>query len=133
MNGASPDLSSEKREIAENNKKIANGVKAVMSGMDIPELREEIDKLRTRNSELEEVIKIATSSKYATVDEAALVEMFRNAADTIDEEPDRAIRNHITKIYAAVDGSYTVNVGVHTVGSPGAAYIVCATFIYNAA
>jgi hypothetical protein len=36
--------------------KVAKGVKAVMSGMNIPELQDEIDRLRTRKGELENAI-----------------------------------------------------------------------------
>jgi site-specific DNA recombinase len=56
FNFAVPNCSKERSELADTEKKIANGVKAVLSGMDVPELQTEIDRLRARKGELEDII-----------------------------------------------------------------------------
>lgn len=45
------------KELAEIERKIHNGVKAMLNGMDIAEMKEEINRLKMRKIELEEMIK----------------------------------------------------------------------------
>ena len=120
VNGASPDLSAEKAELAQINTQIANGVKAVLSGLVIPELEAELDRLRVRKSELEDII-ARRSSTSRKVDPAAIAKLFQASAADIDspEKLPEIIRQHVTKIYAHADGTYTVCVGVHTSGCGG--------------
>ena len=117
MNSASPDLSHEKQELLNINTQIQNGMKAVLTGLDIPELRDEIDRLRLRKGELEDII-AASKTGRGKVDPQWVVDKFRNALDTLDTNPQAAIRDHITKIYARADGSCTVNMGVHLMAPP---------------
>lgn len=56
VNIASADLSAERRELREIETKINNGVNAILSGIDIPELSYELDRLRVRKSELDDII-----------------------------------------------------------------------------
>ncbi|WP_082674912.1 recombinase family protein [Christensenella hongkongensis] len=116
VNGASPDLTAEKCELAEISKQISNGLKAVLAGMDVPELKTEIDKLRTRKSELEDILSAAEVTGGAKINEDAIIAILRHAADTIDADPRNAIINCATKIYADIDGSCSVNIGVHIGG-----------------
>ena len=46
VNGSTPDLRTERAELANINAQINNGLKAILSGMDIPELQDEMGKLR---------------------------------------------------------------------------------------
>ena len=117
VNGASENLTSERAELADVKAKIANGVKAVLSGMDIPELQDEIDRLRVRQSELEDIIAKAESDRPA-IDPAAVEAMLREDAERIEgtltqQELAQVLRQYVTKIYAHMDGSCSVNVGVH--------------------
>jgi hypothetical protein len=115
VNAASVDLSREKKEVAEITTKIANGVKAMMNfseGFAFPELEEEISALRIRKSELEDII-ARNSVNTKKLDAKRLVEFFRLSAASMEENPREVVRQHITKIYAHADGSFTVNVGVH--------------------
>ena len=129
VNGASPDLSAERSELAQINTQIANGVKAVLSGLAIPELEAELDRLRVRKSELEDIIARRTSSR-PEVDPAAIVKLFQESAASIDrtENLPTIIRQHVSKIFAHADGTFTVCVGVHLNGCGGMQYIVCKTF-----
>ena len=118
VNNAAPDLSKEKRELAEINRQIANGVKAVMNGLEIPELQDEIDRQRVRKSELEDIIARNTAN-HKKIDPAKVEELFHTSMENWDTDIKNIIRYHVTKIYAHVDGSYTVNIGVHINGCGG--------------
>lgn len=114
INNAGPTLLREKAELAEVTKKINNGVKAILSGAEFPELEEEIHRLRTRKSELEDIISVNTSDR-PQVDPAAIVKLFQDSIASWNEENiPNIIKYHITKIYAHSDGSYEVEIGVHT-------------------
>ena len=119
VNNASPNLSSEKAELADITSKINSGLRAVMSGMDFPELRDEIDRLRVRKSELEDMI-AANERENKKVDPKAIVKLFEESVENWNDEniPD-IVKYHIAKIYAHTDGTITVNVGVHIVGCGG--------------
>lgn len=118
INNASPDLSKEKKELAEITMQINNGMKAILKGIDFPELEDEISRLRVRKSELEDIIARNESNKRK-VDKNKIVELFRNSIENWDVDLKNIIKYHITKIYANIDGSYTVNVGVHINGCGG--------------
>lgn len=63
FNSTSQECAKEKRELAEIQKKISNGVTAVMNGIDIPELNEEIERLRERKIDLEDIIAASSQKK----------------------------------------------------------------------
>ena len=127
VNTASPDCTKERLELADIDKKISNGVKAVISGMDIPELQDEIDRLRTRKSELEGII-AHKENGGKKINPDSIVGRFNRALDCWDSDLKR-----ITKIYANPDGSFSVEVGVYIDGAGGGKPLVCATFVYPAA
>ena len=112
VNAASIDLSKEKKELAEVTRQIANGVKTIMGGFTFPELEEEINNMRIRKSELEDVI-ARNSINIHKLDKNKLVEFFKLSAQRMDEDMKEVVKQHITKIYAHADGTFTVNVGVH--------------------
>lgn len=116
VNDASPNLSAEKTELVQVSTQINNGVKAILSGLDVPELKEELDRLRVRRSEPKDII-ARHSSDRPEADPAAIVQLLQNGvAEWNDENLPQSIRQHITKIYAHIDGNYTVNVGVYLNG-----------------
>lgn len=133
INGAAPDLKAEKAELAQIEKKIANGVQAVLSGLVVPELESELDRLRTRKLELQDII-ARKSADRPEVDPAALVTFFQaSISEWNDENLPEIIRAHVTKIDAHVDGTFTVYVGVHTTGCGGLLQLVCTTWTNRAA
>ena len=111
VNNASKDLSKEKNEIAEIDKKIRNAMNAFMSGVVFPEMQEEVDRLRIRKSELEDIV-ARRSVTNAPVRKDRVVKFFEYALNLIEQDPKQAVKCLITKIYANTDGSFTVNVGV---------------------
>jgi len=116
INNHTQDLSAEREEVKEIEKKLANGTRAILSGLDYDELRTEMDNLRVRKSELLDIIHIG-AREIPTVDPVRLVALFRDSVENFDEEHlPEIIRRHITKIYAHDDGSFTVNAGVHMIG-----------------
>lgn len=133
VNNASPNLLRERTELAEIEVKIQNGVKAVLSGISFPELQEEMDRLRVRKSELEDIIARAEAAK-AEVNPDDIIRLLHESLESIERaEIKRAIQYHISKIYAHADGSCTVNVGVHLSGCGGAQHLVCTTWTYRVA
>lgn len=119
VNGSTTDLRSERAELASIEAKLANGLRAILNGMDnFPELQDEMDRLRVRKRELEEIIARRTMSAKA-VDPADIVKVFNYALDHWDDDLPTIVKEHITKIYAHTDGSYSVNVGVHITGCGG--------------
>jgi len=130
VNNTSPDLSREKKELAEITMQISNGMKAILQGLDFTELKDEISRLQIRKSELEDII-ARNESNRKKVDKNKIIELFRHSIENWDVDLKNIIKYHITKIYANIDGSYTVNVGVHIAGCGGTQPIVCTTFLYN--
>jgi site-specific DNA recombinase len=119
VNNASPDLSKERLELAQIETQLQNGLKAVLSGLVFPELQDEMDRLRIRKSELEDIIARAGSQR-PKVDPAKIVKLFQESIEALEgDNLNRVIKEHITKIYAHVDGSCTVNLGVHLNGCGG--------------
>lgn len=116
VNNASADLSAEKNELQQINRQISNGVRAILAGANIPELEEELDRLRVRKAELEDVIKIRSADR-PTITKEAVAQLLRESVNTWNDEnlPD-IIRQHVQKIYAHADGTFTVHVGVHLNG-----------------
>ena len=117
-NSAAPDCSKEKAELAETEKQIANGIKAVLAGMDIPELNTEIDRLRARKSELEDIIRHKENNGQK-VDPARIVARFQRALETWDTNLKHVVQEFVTKIYANPNGSFSVQIGVHITGAGG--------------
>ena len=113
VNNSSQDLRAERAELAGIEAKLHNGLRAILNGFDdFPELQDEMDRLRVRKRELEDIIGRRTASTKE-VDPADIVAVFQYALDHWDDDFQTIVREHITKIYAHADGNYSVNVGVH--------------------
>lgn len=130
INGASDDLKKEKKELREITEKINNGVKAILGGMDFPELETEVNNLRVRKSELEDIIFRRETNK-AKISEKDIVTLFDENIKHFDDDLKNVIKNHITKIYTNGSGDYTVNVGVHINGCGGTQQIICTTYTHQ--
>lgn len=118
VNGSTPDLRAERAELADVTAQINNGLKAILTGMDIPELRDEMDRLRVRKAELEDIIGRRTARRKA-VDPKDIVRLFEESVEKWDTNLPTIIKQHVGKIYAHTDGSCAVNVGVHLNGCGG--------------
>lgn len=118
VNKASADLEKEKKELANITLKINNGVKVILGGMYFPELEEEIERLRVRKNELLDIITRKELNKRK-VDPAKIVELFQYAIDNWEVDKKNIVKHHISKIYANIDGSFSVNIGVHINGCGG--------------
>ena len=131
INNASPDLSKEKKELADTERKIKNGMKAILDGADFSELQDEITRLRVRKSELQEII--SSKSAYTVhVDSSDMEGLLRETASSLNSANiAEAIKIFITKIYAYPNGSFDVNIGVHIDNCGRRQYVVCATFSYS--
>ncbi len=116
VNSASVDLKEERIELADINAQLANGTKAILKGLDYPELQTEMFKLRVRKSELEDII--SRSSEKSSVNPDRIVELFRHAVENWDTDLKSILRSMI-KIYAHADGSFDLNIGVHISGCGG--------------
>ncbi len=117
VNNSSPNLSAEKAELSQITTKITNGVKAVLSGMEIPELQQEIDRLRARKLELEDIIR-RHEGEHPHISETKIAEVLREDAENFGKGKNlkQIIKTHVAKIIAHADGSYTVHIGVTTSG-----------------
>lgn len=119
VNSSSSDLKAERAELRSIDAKINNGVAAILSGAKIPELEAELDRLRIRKSELEDIIshRCINTVKVSPED---IVKLFQTAINNWNDDTlPQIIKQHVAKIYAHTDGSYTVNVGVHINGCGG--------------
>lgn len=116
VNSASRDCKKERLELNDIVKQINNGTKAILSGNDFPELRDEIARLRLRKAELEDIISVSKRN-VPCIEARDIVNLFKsNLENWNDENLPEIIRQHITKIYAHIDGSYEVEIGVHIIG-----------------
>lgn len=119
-NVTSVDLTKEKKELAEIRTKISNGINAILSGINIPELQSEIDRLQLRKGDLEDIIAYKSSHKQPITKEE-IIDILNGLKAQLEVDIDEAIKSCVHKIYAYPDGSYTVEIGVVTNGSSGRA------------
>ncbi len=91
LSSVSPDIAAEKKELREITIKINNGVKAVLNGLVMPELQEEIDRLRVRKSELEDIIS-NVESKTGKVGRDKLIAYMKKTAEELETDPAAAKR-----------------------------------------
>lgn len=118
INGASPDLKAEKKELAAVSLKIKNGMNAILGGMEFSELQEEIGNLRVRKSQLEDII-ARREINPSKVDTKDIINMFKDHINLFGVDNRTLVKSHISKIYANSDGTFSVCVGVHINGCGG--------------
>ncbi len=119
INSSSADLRKERKEIVDIETKIKNGMNAILGGANFPELSDEIERLRMRKSELEDII--ATSgARGKTIKKEEIKKLFQYSVENWnDENIERIVKMNVTKIYANADGSFSVHMGVHLTGCGG--------------
>ncbi len=127
VNKAARDTRDAKAEIRDIDKKLSNGMRAILDGYDVPELRAEMDKLRLRKVELEDLVRLEEQNR-THVEPEFIEAIFRESASNLsDGDLQAAIRRHIKKIYAHSDGSCTVEMGVHMTGCGSTQPTICTT------
>ena len=110
------DFSAEKEEILEIDRKIKNGINAVMSGMDIPEIKEEIERLRERKLELENIMSYSAIEDKA-ISEAEIQQCLKEIVEEANAKDARTLVNtFLQKIYANPDGTIAIHLSVHING-----------------
>lgn len=113
INGATADLKAERKELADIIFQLNNGTKAILKGIDYPELQEEMFKLRVRKSELEDIISRGEEKK--PVDAEKIEKFLRESLDQIDENAKQVCKS-LVKVYAHPNGNFDIEVGVHMDG-----------------
>lgn len=130
INSASADLTSEQKELEDVKFQIANGTKAILNGLDIPELHDELLKLRTRKSELEDIIQRASSK--VPVDAGRIVDYLKQTVSNLESNENlKSTIQSLIRVYAHADGSFDINIGVHMASCEGSQYSLCTLNICN--
>ncbi|MCL2070834.1 MAG: recombinase family protein [Oscillospiraceae bacterium] len=91
----------EKKELKEVERQLANGTKAILDGVDITELKEEMARLNVRKSELQDII--AVSPDLILTKEMIAEKLKKDAQLLHDGEVKRLIKSYVTKIYTHSD------------------------------
>jgi len=91
----------ERQELAQVERKIANGTKAILDGADFSELREELARLKVRKAELEEIL--AMSPNLILTRDMIATKLKADAQSLQDGDIERLIKAYVTKIYAHSD------------------------------
>lgn len=107
------DYSSEKKELAEVEKKIKNATNCIMSGIFYPELREEMDDLQARKRELTRII---SNSNNKIINREKLKHLLLSKISTASTQK-ALIRLFVSKIKIHQDKQFTVYLGVAPFGS----------------
>jgi site-specific DNA recombinase len=127
INGAADDLKAERMELLDIEAQLANGTRAILKGLDYPELQEEMFKLRVRKSELEDVL--ARKNPHKPVDPKKIAALFQSYAENWDANLPEIVRSMV-KIYAHADGSFDLNIGVHIASCGSTIQPLCITIHY---
>lgn len=133
LNHWSPDLRAEKRELSDIEQKLRNGLKAILDGMYFPELQQEMDRLRSRKLELEDII-TRSQSGLGNADVGKIERVFlQSVEDLRNGNARRALVAMVPKIIAHANGDFTVSVGVSVTGCGGAQHVVYTTYTFKVA
>jgi len=106
----------ERQELAQVERKIANGMKAILAGADFSELNEEMARLKVRKAELEEIL--AVSPQVTLTKETIAAKLREDAGCFQDGDIKRLVKAYTTKIYAHND-EIIITGGVNTIGCGG--------------
>lgn len=90
--------SEEREELKKLKTELANGVKAVLDGLDFPELQDKVSNIRLRIAELEQII---STSPYRSITREDIIKQLKKDAEHItSEDMPRLVKAYVTKIYA---------------------------------
>lgn len=111
-NEAGDDLDKARAELASVSGKIHNGVSAILSGAYVPELQEELDRLRVRKAELEEALSRARPRAPIRPEDVAAYLRQLAEGDWDAEGTRRRVRALVHRIEVQEDGSADIIIGV---------------------
>ena len=109
LNNISDDMQKEKAELAEVERKINNCVKSIANGLIFDELQDEIDRLKLRKSELQDLIAYNANSETEITKED-IINKLSFDVENIENNPKQVI-NDLVSIEVNKDGTCTVFVG----------------------
>ena len=110
------DTKTERQELAQIERKISNGMKAILDGADFTELNEEMARLKIRKAELEEIL--ALSPDLVLTKELIANKLRKDAQCLQDGDIERLVKAYVTKIYAH-SNEVIITMGVNTIGCGG--------------
>ncbi|MDR2931513.1 MAG: recombinase family protein [Oscillospiraceae bacterium] len=91
----------EERELSECRRKMQNGLKVLLDMPDLTEMRDEVDKLRLRIAELEDVLSVPSG---VVITREQIIDQLKKDAANIDKaDMQRLVKTYITKVYAHDD------------------------------
>jgi len=128
INSASDDLKAERMELLDIEAQIANGTRAILKGIDYPELQQELFRLRVRKSELEDIV--GNKNPHKPVKPERISAFLRHCVETWDSDLRGVIRDMI-KVYAHPNGDFDVEIGVHIVDCGSMQITICTRFEYR--
>jgi len=109
LNNSSNDMQKEKAELAEVERKINNCVKSIANGLVFEELQDEVNRLKLRKSELQDIIAYNTNSETEITKED-IISKLNYDIENIENNP-RKVLNDLVSVETNKDGSCTVFVG----------------------
>ena len=109
LNSTSDDMQKEKAELAEVERKINNCVKSIANGLIFEELQDEVNRLKLRKSELQDIISYNTNSNTEITKED-IINKLNFDVNNIENDKKKVI-NDLVSIEVNKDGSCTVFVG----------------------
>ena len=128
INAAGNDLNEERTELLTVEAQLANGTRAILNGLDYPELQQELFRLRTRKAELEDIISRKHPSK--PVSPKKVTAFLRSCLENWDANLQGVIRDMV-KIYAHPNGDFDLEIGVHVVGCGSPNLPICTVIHYR--
>ncbi len=109
LNNTSNDTQKEKAELAEVERKINNCVKSIANGLIFEELQDEVNRLKLRKSELQDIISYNTNSN-TEITKGDIINKLNFDVNNIENDPKKVI-NDLVSVEVNKDGSCTVFVG----------------------
>ena len=109
LNSSSDNMQKEKAELSEIERKINNCVKTIANGLYFEELQDEINRLKLRKSELQDIISYNTNSKTEITKED-IIKKLNFDIENIENNP-RKVINDLVSVDANKDGTCTVFIG----------------------
>ena len=102
-------MQKEKAELVEVERKINNCVKSIANGLIFEELQDEVNRLKLRKSELQDIIAYNTNSNTEITKED-IINKLNFDVNNIENDPKKVI-NDLVSVEVNKDGSCTVFVG----------------------
>lgn len=97
---ANSDVSEERKELNKSKEQLNNATKAILNGLDYPELQDEIKTIRLRISALEQKIAAASAQNMQITKEDIVAKLKKDVEHITPDDMPRLVKTYVTKIYA---------------------------------